>query len=137
MEKNDKRNIEPEDSKKIELKEESLHVGKREVETGRVRISKKVLEEEVPTDLSGFDEEIEIDRKKIGRVVEKPGPAVREEGDSTVYSLYKEVYVKQVILEEEVRITKKKVQNSIQGKEKLRKEVLDIQRIPGNSPKEE
>ncbi|WP_029035642.1 YsnF/AvaK domain-containing protein [Salinimicrobium terrae] len=116
--------------KKIELKEERLKVGKRKVETGRVKISKKVLQEEVPVDFSGFEEEIEIDRKKIGRIVENPGPAVREEGDSTVYSLYKEVYVKQTILEEEVWISKKKVQKSFKGKEKLKREVLDIQRTP-------
>ncbi len=101
---------------KIELKEENLHVEKKKIETGRVKISKKVLNEEIPIDLQGYVEDVEIERKKINRVVDAPGPAVRKEGEATVYSLYKEVYVKQFILEEEVWISKKKVQKSFKGK---------------------
>ena len=130
MEKKNKNTLKSQDSDKIQLAEENLHVEKKEIETGRVKLSKKVLKEEVPIDFSGFDEEIEIDRKKVGRVVDKPGPAVRKEGDSTVYSLYKEIYVKQTVLEEEVWITKKQVHKSFQGKEKLRREVLEIERTP-------
>lgn len=133
MEKKNNKTFKDQDSEKIELAEENLNVGKKEIQTGRVKISKKVLKEEIPIELSGFEEEIEIDRKKIGRVVDKPGPAKRKEGDSTVYSLYKEVYVKQTILEEEVWISKKQVQKSFKGKEKLRKEVLEIERTPGKS----
>lgn len=124
-------------TKKIELAEENLQVEKKQIETGRVKISKKVLKEEIPIDLSGFEEEIEIDRKKIGRVVEKPGPAVRTEGDSTVYSLYKEIYIKQTILEEEVWISKKQIRKSFRGKEQLRREFLDIERTPGNFEEKE
>lgn len=130
MEKKNKNILKSQDSDKIELAEENLHVEKKIIETGRVKISKKVLKEDVPVNLSGFDEEIEIDRKKIGRVVDKPGPAVRKEGDSTIYSLYKEVYVKQTVLEEEVWVSKKRVQKSFEGKEKLRREVLEIERTP-------
>lgn len=137
MEKKEPKNFKTGGQEKIELTEENLQVDKKEIETGRVRISKKVIKDEVPVDLSGFEEEIEIDRRKIGRVVNKLGPAVRKEGDSTVYSLYKEVYVKQVVLEEEVWISKKKVQKSFTGKEKLRREILDIERTPGNSANKE
>ena len=137
MEKKEPKNFKTGGPEKIELTEENLQVDKKEIETGRVRISKKVIKDEVPVDLSGFEEEIEIDRRKIGRVVNKLGPAVRKEGDSTVYSLYKEVYVKQVILEEEVWISKKKVQKSFKGKEKLRREILDIERTPGNTADKE
>ena len=131
MEKKNKKHIEQRKPEKIQLVEEELNVGKKKIETGSVKISKKVLEEEVPLDFSGFEEEIEIKRRKIGRVVENPGPAIRQEGDSTVYSLYKEVYVKQTVLDEEVWISKKEVHKSFKGKEKLRKEVLDIDRLPG------
>ena len=131
MKKKEKKDLEQGDSEKIQVTEEKLKVGKKKIETGRIKISKKVIDEKIPINLTGYQEEIEFKRKKIGRVVEKPGPAVRKEGDSTVYSLYKEVYVKQTILDEEVWISKKEVQKSFKGKEKLRKEILDIERIPG------
>lgn len=129
----DRKDLENQKPKKIRLTEENLNVSKKKIETGRVKISKKVLTEEVPVDLSGFEEEIKIERKKIDRVVEKPGPAVRKEGDSTVYSLYREVYIKQTILDEEVWISKKQTPTSNKRKEKLRKEVLEIERFPGQS----
>lgn len=136
MENENKKSFKTGNRKKIEVTEENLQVEKKKIETGRVKISKKILEEDLPIDLSGFEEEIEIDRKKIGRVVDKLGPAVRQEGDSSVYSLYKEVYVKQIILEEEVWISKKQVQKSYKAKEKLRREVLDIERTQNNTSKE-
>lgn len=137
MKKINKKEFTSGEPEKIELTEENLQVEKKEIETGSVKISKRVLEEEVPIDLSGFQEEIEIDRKKIGRVVDKPGPAVREEGDATVYSLYKEVYVKQIILEEEVWIVKNKIQKTFRGEEKLKREVLEIERTPAKASKKE
>ena len=121
---------------KIELKKENLHVEKQKIETGRVKISKKVLKEEIPIELQGYVEDVEIKRKKINRLVQTPGPAVRKEGEATVYSLYKEVYVKQLMLEEEVWISKKKIKKSFRGKEKLKREVLDIERTRGRSGEE-
>ena len=137
MNKKERQDSEHKKPEKIQIVEENLQVHKKKIETGRVKISKKVLQEEVPLDLIGFEEDIEIKRKKIGRVVEKPGPAVRNEGDSTVYSLYREVYVKQTILEEEVWVSKKRNPTSYKEKEKLRKEVLEIERIPGDSIEKE
>ncbi len=133
MEKKDRRDLKGREADKINIKEEKLHVEKKKIETGRVKISKKVLKEETPIDLQGYVEDIEIERKQINRVVDSPGPAVRQEGEATVYSLYKEVYVKKLILEEEVWISKKKVQKSFQGKEELKREVLDIERTPGKN----
>lgn len=134
MEKEVEKTFKSKNPKKLELKKEKLNVEKKQIETGRVKISKKVLKEEIPLDFSGFEEEIEIDRKKIGRVVEMLGPAVRKEGDSTVYSLYKEVYVKQIILEEEVWISKKRITKAFKGTEKLKREVIEIERTSGKYP---
>lgn len=133
MEKKDRKDLENQKPEKIRLTEENLKVTKKKIETGRIKISKKVLEEEVPVDLSGFEEEIKIERKKIDRVVEKPGPAVRKEGDSTVYSLYREVFIKQTIFDEEVWISKTQTPTSNKRKEKVRKEILEIERTPGQS----
>lgn len=121
---------------KIPVVEETLAVGKKEVETGKVRITKKVMEEEVPLDFTGFEEEIEIDVKKIGRVVDKPGKAVRTEGDTTIYSVYREEYVKQTILEEEVWVTKRRNQKNFNKSEKLKREVINIERTPNKLKKD-
>lgn len=135
MNKGNKKDLKSKNVDHIDRVEETLQVKKEKINTGKVKISKQVIEEDVPIDLTGFDEEIEIERKKIGRLVDKPGPPVRKEGDATVYYLYKEVYVKQTILEEEVRISKKTTQKSYKGKEKLRKEVLNVDRT--TKPSEE
>lgn len=111
-----------------EVIEENLRVGKRKVITGTVTLNKKVLEEEIPLDFKGIREEVHVEVKKIGKIVDEPGPAVREEGDSTVYSVYREKYIKQTILEEEVWVTKKQHEVNYESPQKLRREVIDIER---------
>ncbi len=135
MRKEDERKQDPEDSglKKIDIIEERLVVDKEKVEKGTVRLHKRVLEEDVPLDLKLTEEHMDVEVKKIGEVVEKPGPAFREEGDTRIYSVYREVYVKQTILEEEVRITRKKTTKPFHTSEKLRREVIDVERISGES----
>ena len=133
MENKNEKDIKTSGKERIQLKEEELHVKKKKIKTGSVKISKKILKEDTPIDLKGYEEKIEIERRPINRVVDTPGPALRTEGDATVYSLYKEVYVKQLVLEEEVWITKKVLQKSYKGKAKLKREILDIDRSPDQS----
>lgn len=117
--------------KKIDIIEERLVVGKEEVDKGTVRLHKRVIEEDVPLDLELTEEHMDVEVKKIGEVVDKPGPAFREEGDTRIYSVYREVYVKQTILEEEVRITRKRSTKPFHSSEKLRREVIDVERTSG------
>lgn len=117
--------------KKINIIEERLVVNKEKVEKGSVRLHKRVIEEDVPLDLELTEEHIDVEVKRIGEVVDKPGPAVREEGDTKIYSVYREVYVKQTILEEEVRITRKKSTKPFHTSETLRREVIDVERFSG------
>lgn len=122
--------------KKVEVLQEDLVVGKKEIETGKIVLTKKVLEEEVPLDLSGFEEELRVNVKKIGQLMDEPGPAIRTEGDSTIYSVYKEVYVKKVILEEEVWVTKTVNQRSFEDLEKLKREEIYVGRVSKKPPRE-
>ncbi|UJH92338.1 YsnF/AvaK domain-containing protein [Antarcticibacterium sp. 1MA-6-2] len=117
--------------KKLDVIEERLVVGKEKVETGKVVLHKRVIEEDVPLDLELFEEHMDVEVKKIGKVVDSMGPAVRQEGDTKIYSVYREVYVKQTILEEEVRITKKQTTKPFHTSETLRREVIDVERISG------
>lgn len=115
--------------KKIDIIEERLVVDKEKVDKGKVILHKRIIEEDVPLDLELTEEHIDVEVKKIGKVVEKPGPAVREEGDTKIYSVYREVYVKQTILEEEVRITRHHTHKPFHTSETLRREVIDVERI--------
>jgi stress response protein YsnF len=134
MNKYSKRNqdLKSKDAKKIEIVEERLVVDKKKVEKGSVVLHKRVIEEDIPLDLNLTEEHIDIEVKKIGEVVDKLGPPMREEGDTTIYSVYREIYVKQIILEEEVRITKKLTKKPFHTSEKLRREVVDVERVSGD-----
>lgn len=123
-------------SKKIEVLQEDLVVGKKEIETGKIVLTKNVLEEEVPLNLSGFEEDLEVKVNKVGQLMDEPGPAIRTEGDSTVYSVYREVYVKKVILEEEVWVTKKVKNRSFEDLEKLKREEIIVGRVSKKPPRE-
>jgi uncharacterized protein (TIGR02271 family) len=133
MRKEDERKQNPEhsQSKKIDIIEERLVVDKEKVGKGKVKLQKRVIEEDVPLDLELTEEHIDVEVKRIGEVVDKPGPAVREEGDTKIYSVYREVYVKQTILEEEVRITRNRSTKPFHTSENLRREVIDVERFSG------
>lgn len=111
-----------------EVLEERLVISKKKVITGKVILEKKVYEDEVPYETSGFQEEAVIDVKKIGKIVDTPGPSVREEGDTTIFSIYREELVKQVVLVEEIHVTKKKTKQSYKGSKMLKREEIEIRR---------
>src|SRR5919199_5690550 len=93
---------------RLELVEEQLKVGKREVERGRVVVRTRVetREEVAETDLR--QEEVEVERVPVGRVVEAP-PPVREEGGVLIVPVLEErlVVTAELVLVEEIRITKR------------------------------
>jgi stress response protein YsnF len=111
-----------------EVLKERLVITKKEVVTGKVTIQKKVYEDEVPYETSGFKEEAIVDVKKIGKIVDAMGPSVREEGDTTIFSVYREELVKQVVLIEEIHVTKKKIKQFLKGSEILKREEIEISR---------
>lgn len=136
-ERNQETNTNSTNSKKIDIVEERLVVGKEKVERGKVVLHKRVIEEDVPLDLELAEEHLDVEVKKIRKVVDERGPAVREEGDTKIFSVYREVFVKQTILEEEVRITRKQTRKPFHTSEKLRREVIDVERSSGNKKDED
>ena len=88
---------------------EDVVVGKRTVETGRVRILKTVQEHEEIVDEPLTQETVEVERVPINRIIERPIPT-RQEGDVTIISVTKEVVVveKRLMFTEEVRITRRR-----------------------------
>jgi uncharacterized protein (TIGR02271 family) len=87
---------------------EQLEVGKRTVETARVRIGTRVVEREETVEMPLRHDELEVERVSVDRVVERPSE-IRIEGDVTIVPVHEEVLVvtKQLVLKEELRITRR------------------------------
>ncbi|ARS34811.1 YsnF/AvaK domain-containing protein [Pontibacter actiniarum] len=115
----------------IPVVEEELRVGKKEVETGRVRISKDVHEEQVEVDVPLTHEEIDVVRVAINQHVDTPPPPVRYEGDKMIIPVLKEEVVvqKRLVLVEELHVTRKQVQTHEKQQVTLRKEEVNVDRV--------
>ena len=116
---------------------EDVVVGKRTVETGRVRVHKTVQEREEIVDEPLAQETVEVERVPINRVIERPIPT-RQEGDVTIISVTKEVLVveKRLMFTEEVRITRRKTefrepQRVILHSEEIAVEHIEASKVPG------
>jgi uncharacterized protein (TIGR02271 family) len=111
--------------------QEHLNIGKRTVETGRVRVRKVVREVEETIDQPLAREEVTVDRVPIGRMVDGPQQA-RQEGDDWVIPIVEEVLVveKRLMLKEELRVRKRTVQERHHQRVTLQHEEPIIERLP-------
>lgn len=118
----------------IPVIEEQVQISKQLVETGRVRITKTVHEDEQLVDIPLLHEEFHVERVAVNQYVDLP-PAVRVEGDTTVYPVLKEVVVveKKLILVEEVRVTKRQTTTNEPQQVVLRREEVTVERIANES----
>ncbi len=114
----------------IPVMREDLQVGKQLVESGKVNVSKRVIDEDVTVDVPVTHEEVTVEKKAINQYVDTPPPAVRQDGDTTIISVLKEVLVveKRLMLVEEVHITKKRTETSNPSQEKVRREEVTVSR---------
>ena len=115
--------------------EEQFILGSELVESGKVIISKKVLEEEAVVNGVVTTEEVVVERKEINRYVDTAPQPVRQEGDVTIISVVKEVLVveKRLMLVEELHVTKLKKQSPVTQTETLRKEEITVSRSGSGS----
>lgn len=133
------RNLSEEQSASFPVIEENIEVDKKTVETAKVRLSKKAHEEEEIVELPEIHEEIDIERIPINEFLHSAPPPVRQEGDTTIYPVLKEVAVveKRLMLVEEVRVSKRRTQSSSTKKVSLRKEEVSVKREKKNSVKQQ
>jgi uncharacterized protein (TIGR02271 family) len=113
----------------IPLKEETLDVGKREVEAGGVRLRKVIRTEQVQQPVELKREEIEIER-----VPAEGSASARDIGEDEIFiPLRKEVpeAKKGARVREEIKINKKTETDRDSVREDLRKEDVDIEREDG------
>lgn len=132
------RNISEEQSASIPIIEEELKLAKERVETGKVRISKKVHEEEEIIELPESHEEVHIERVPFNKFLDSGPPPVRQEGDTTIYPVLKEVAVveKRLMLVEELRVSWRKTHTTSKERVSLRREELRVSREKKDSEKE-
>lgn len=115
----------------IPVIQEELNVGKRQIERGGVRVNKRIEEHEETVEQPTFREEVTVERVPIGRTIET-APEVRQEGDTLIIPVVEEMLVveKRLVLKEEVRVHKHRIQESEQARVMVRAEKVDIEQIP-------
>lgn len=118
------------DMRVIPVVEEILDVRQRRVETGRVRITKIVHEREEEVKAPRVREEVTIERVTLNRMVDAP-VSMRQEGDTFIIPLLEEVVVveKRLMVKEELRITKRRIEEHASQKIMLRREEVLVERL--------
>jgi uncharacterized protein (TIGR02271 family) len=110
--------------------EETAVVYKEQVVTDRVRLHKRVHEDREVLDIPVRTEALEVERVPVGRFVEA-APAIRQEGDTTVYPVVEEVLVveKRLRLVEEVRITQRRATRHVREEVALWREEIAVEHM--------
>src|SRR3712207_5250113 len=118
----------------VPVVEETAVVRKERVATDTVRLHKRVREDEEVLDVPLRAEAIEVERVPVGRWLDAP-PAVRREGETTVYPVVEEVLVveKRLRLVEEVRVTRRQGTRRVQERVGLRREEVGVERDAAGS----
>ncbi len=119
----------------IPVIEEQVRIGRRVVETGKVRIHKRVTERVEEVSAPVLREEVQVERIAIDRYVDGPIES-RMEGDTLVVPVLEEVLVleKRLVLREEIRITKSFVTTDSPPEQvTLRREEVEVERVPAGS----
>jgi uncharacterized protein (TIGR02271 family) len=110
--------------------EERLEVGRRTVYTGAVRVRKRVHEvtEQVREPLA--NEYVDVERVPVGRLLQEP-VGIRHEGDVTIVPVVEERLVirKQLVLVEEIRLTRRREVSETNEDVTLRRESVVVERL--------
>jgi len=117
---------------RMPVMQEQLQVDKRVVDTGGVRIHKRVHTHEEEAALALMQEDLQVERVPIGKPVEDgSAPRMREEGDTIVIPVLEErlVVSKQLVLKEELRVTRTRTPRHESHTEVLRSEEVEVERF--------
>ena len=113
----------------VPVVQEEVRIEKQALETGRtsIRISPTTHQESLSVELTDYLANIE--RVPVNRVVDSVAP-VRQEGEVTIIPVYEEVVVmqKQLVLKEELRISRKPLRRTERQNVELRSEQVEVRR---------
>jgi uncharacterized protein (TIGR02271 family) len=110
--------------------EERLHVGTEQVETGRARLRKYVVTENVTQTVPVSHEEVRLEREPItdaNRDQALEGPAISEEEHELTLHAERPVIAKETVPVERVRLGSETVTEEQQVDETVRKEQIDLE----------
>lgn len=111
---------------------EEIVVQRREVERGGVRVHKRIQEREETVEQPTYREEVTVEHVPIGRPIESiVGIEARAEGDTLIIPVVEEVLVveKRLMLKEEIRITKRRIEETEQARVVVRSEQVEIEEL--------
>lgn len=111
----------------IPVIEETVTIGKTVKENATLKISKEVTEADETVDVRLLSDDYTVEHVAVNRY-EEEAPKVRQEGDTLIVPVVKEVLVKRLLIVEEIRITKRSVERSEQHNIRLRKETVKVER---------
>ena len=118
-------------SELIQVVQEKIVIDKEQVETGKVHIRKTVSEEVHAISVPIVNDEYEIVRVKMEpKTLMTPPDAVRQEGDTTIISVIREITVveKRYEVIEEIHVTRHKTELPLIHEISLRTEHVQIDR---------
>ncbi len=115
----------------VPIVEEQLTVGKRTIVTGTVRLQKSVQEYQQSLDEALAIRTFDIERIVLNRPIETV-PEIRHEGETTIYPLTEErlVLTKELILKEELHVTRRDTERRDTQVVTLRRENITVERVP-------
>ena len=118
----------------VPLVEEQLTVAKRTLTTGIVRLHHSMQEYQQALNETLAVRTIDVERVVLNQVVDTV-PEIREEGDTTIYPITEErlLLTKELVLKEELRVTKRVTSTPDTQVVTLRKEHIRVERIPSES----
>ena len=116
---------------RVPLAEEHLTVEKREVATGRVRVSTAVETFEQIARAELTSETVEVFRIPVGKPVNGALPQVRQEGDLTIVPIFEEVLVveKRLMLKEELHLRKRVSAEVVETPVTLRAQTATVEHV--------
>ena len=113
----------------IPIAEERLEVGKREVQTGGVRVVSRIVQKPVEAEVSLREERATVTRKPVDRAVTHPDKAFQEQSIEVRESAEEAVVGKTARVVEEVRVGKQTETRAETIRDTVRKTEVDVEQI--------
>ena len=116
----------------IEVAEEELHIGKRQVQRGGVRVRSRVVEEEVSEDVTLRDETVNVERERVDRKVSGSDGDLFQERTIEVTETGEEAVVsKEAHVTEEIHVSKKATERTETVSDTVRRTEVEVEETDG------
>lgn len=113
----------------IPVVEEKMEVGKRDVETGSVRVRSRIIERPVEEKLRLREEHVNVDRKKVDRAATDADLKNFKEGETEITEhAERPVVNKEARVVEEVNLNKETKERSQTVRDSVRKQDVDVKK---------